>query len=1073
MTPERWQRIDGLLQEVVERPREERAAFLNEACPDQASRKEVESLISFHEQAENFLEVPAFEATAELLADQCELLVGLELGPYRIERLLGAGGMGEVYLAEDTKLDRRVAIKFLPPDLEADELAKRRLIREARAAAKLEHPNICATHEVTEEAGRSFIVMQYVEGETLGSRIQRKPLELRESLEVIVQVADALAEAHSRGIIHRDIKPQNIMITPRGQVKVLDFGLAKLILASGLTPNEGQTPSVLSAPGVVVGTAPYMSPEQARGVGSVDARSDLFSIGVVLYECIAGRPPFSGATAIETCSQVIHVDPPPPSKFNPHVTPSLDALTLKALAKQPDARHQSARELLEELLGARATLRVEDHVSTKPIEVKVATSRVGALVTLSNVLQRRRVLILASVAALAIALVVFVIVRSRPPATPNRPSLEAVRWYNQGTSALRDGLYYKASNAFQSAVDASGDFALAHANLAEAMTELDYTERANYEIIRARSLVRDLSKLPVLDALYLQAITDAVSRDFDRAIVSYREIVRQAQDSEKAYAYVDLGRAYEKNDQIDEAIKSYLKATELAPEDPAGFLRLGILYGRKQETANAEASFQRAQAIYQTMSNLEGIAEVLYQNAVVSNNLAKLADARAKLEKALDIALTINNKHQQIKILLELGRVCYVDGKTTQARQQVNRAMELAQANGMENLSTQGLVDLGYAFLFGGDYGEAETYFKQALDIAQFYKARRNEAKALFSIGNARVVQHDVDGGLPYIERALAFYQRGGYRKEVSQALIQLARAKGLKGDYDAALRAFEQQIEIAKQIGDQSQIARSHGDIGNLLNQQERYTEALGHLEECSAIYNSLENHLYLGYSLADRGDALWRLGRYEEGRDALSQASGIASQPENENRQLLAKISLIVANLMLSERRFNEAKATSRRALALNAGAEPEVDARYTLGLAQALSGKKREGELMCEQAVEMARHMHDPQVLPNALLALAEARLEADDPQGALTAALEAQEMFARNGRQESEWRAALIAGSASMRTGDLANGRQQLSRADNLLVGLEAKWGTSAYNQYLTRPDVQYSRQHLSQALNVNR
>src|SRR5436190_1626268 len=209
MTPERWQQIDELLQEAIQRPRRERAAFLDEVCPDEASRREVESLVSFHQQAENFLEVPAFEDAGGLLESQVESLVGLTVGPYRIESLLGAGGMGEVYLAEDTKLDRRVAIKFLPGSLEADEVAKRRLIREARAAAKLDHPNICGTYEVGEDGNRSFIVMQYIQGESLASRLQRQPLGLRESLDVAIQVADALAEAHSYGIIHRDIKPQN------------------------------------------------------------------------------------------------------------------------------------------------------------------------------------------------------------------------------------------------------------------------------------------------------------------------------------------------------------------------------------------------------------------------------------------------------------------------------------------------------------------------------------------------------------------------------------------------------------------------------------------------------------------------------------------------------------------------------------------------------------------------------------------------------------------------------------------------------------------------------------------------
>src|SRR5262245_31191855 len=235
MTPERWRHINSLLQEALDRLPTERQAFLEEACAnDEASRQEVQSLISLQQEAENFLEVPALEATADLFADdQPELLIGQVIGPYKIESLLGAGGMGEVYLAEDTRLDRKVAIKFLPPDLEADELARRRQIREAKAAAKLDHPNICAIHEVAEEASRSFIVMQYVEGETLASRIRCHPTSLWESIDFAMQIADALSLAHSHGIIHRDIKPQNVMITPRGQVKVLDFGLAKVVRFDG------------------------------------------------------------------------------------------------------------------------------------------------------------------------------------------------------------------------------------------------------------------------------------------------------------------------------------------------------------------------------------------------------------------------------------------------------------------------------------------------------------------------------------------------------------------------------------------------------------------------------------------------------------------------------------------------------------------------------------------------------------------------------------------------------------------------------------------------------------------------
>ncbi|HKF55971.1 MAG TPA: serine/threonine-protein kinase, partial [Blastocatellia bacterium] len=223
---------------------------------------------------------------------------------YRIIRKLGQGGMGEVYLADDSVLGRKVAIKVLPEDSVSDDQARRRLLREARAAATLDHPNICSIHEVGDEDGSAFIVMQYVEGQTLSERLREKPMSLKESLDIASQIASALEEAHSRGVVHRDIKPQNIIMTPRGLVKVLDFGLAK-ILPVETDASAEQTQSLLTDAGMVIGTAPYMSPEQAK-CGPVDARSDLFSLGAVLYECVTGTPAFSGSTPMEICARVIH-----------------------------------------------------------------------------------------------------------------------------------------------------------------------------------------------------------------------------------------------------------------------------------------------------------------------------------------------------------------------------------------------------------------------------------------------------------------------------------------------------------------------------------------------------------------------------------------------------------------------------------------------------------------------------------------------------------------------------------------------------------------------------------------------
>jgi serine/threonine protein kinase/formylglycine-generating enzyme required for sulfatase activity len=286
---------------------------------------------------------------------------GTKLGHYKILSQLGVGGMGEVYLAEDTKLNRKVAIKLLPAGSLESENANRRLLREAQSAANLDHPNICGILEVSEENGRNFICMQYVEGETLEARMKRSrldnrhPLELSESLAIAIQVADALAEAHGRGTIHRDIKPANIMVTTRGAVKVMDFGLAKQIKQTDLVQSEAETEALLSTPGAIIGTLPYMSPEQVRGE-ALDGRSDIFSFGVVLYEMISGQQPFASKSSAATASAILTLEPAPLARFSNETPAELERIVSKALQKNPDDRYQTARDLLIDLRSLRDEL---------------------------------------------------------------------------------------------------------------------------------------------------------------------------------------------------------------------------------------------------------------------------------------------------------------------------------------------------------------------------------------------------------------------------------------------------------------------------------------------------------------------------------------------------------------------------------------------------------------------------------------------------------------------------------------------------------------------------------------------
>lgn len=364
MTPEQWDKVTEIYSAALELESGERIAFLNEACDgDEELRREVESLLKADRDAEDFISQPVIKDIAPLLAEQKDVaLTGQYIAHYRIVKKLGAGGMGEVYLAEDTRLGRRVALKTLPQPLAGDEAVLQRFKTEARAAATLNHPNISTLYSVEEADGCHFITLEYVEGKTLSELIPKEGLEVKIFLDWFVQIAEALAHSHERGIIHRDIKPGNIIITPDGVPKVLDFGLAKLLERRGEDEKERQgdeattlaaTP-LLTMPGQILGTPSYMSPEQAEG-RETDARTDIFSLGVVMYEAITGTRPFTGDSYAEVVSNLLKTEPPPVADRKPKIPFLLARLISRCLEKSSRARFQTMNEvrvILEEVRAA-------------------------------------------------------------------------------------------------------------------------------------------------------------------------------------------------------------------------------------------------------------------------------------------------------------------------------------------------------------------------------------------------------------------------------------------------------------------------------------------------------------------------------------------------------------------------------------------------------------------------------------------------------------------------------------------------------------------------------------------------
>jgi serine/threonine protein kinase/tetratricopeptide (TPR) repeat protein len=361
MSSERWQKIDQLFHAALDREPGERAAFLLQACVDDDSlQKEVESLISSHEQSESFIERPAADVAADLLAGaEAQLTPGQSVGPYQIVSLLGEGGMGEVYLAEDLRLGRQVALKRLPSQFTLSAERVRRFEQEARSASALNHPNIVTIHEIGRIDSTHFITTEFIDGETLRLHLASTRMNLDEVLDIAAQIASALAAAHAAGITHRDIKPENVMIRSDRIVKVLDFGLAKLAPSPNTAVDlQGPTRSMVRTnPGMVMGTVQYMSPEQARGQ-SVDARTDIWSLGVMLYEMLTGRVPFAGETPSHVIVSILEKEPSPVARFS-EVPAELERIVCKALRKDKTERYQTASDLALDLKNLKQDLDVQ------------------------------------------------------------------------------------------------------------------------------------------------------------------------------------------------------------------------------------------------------------------------------------------------------------------------------------------------------------------------------------------------------------------------------------------------------------------------------------------------------------------------------------------------------------------------------------------------------------------------------------------------------------------------------------------------------------------------------------------
>jgi serine/threonine protein kinase len=983
-------------------------------------------------------------------------MIGQTVSHYRVLEKLGEGGMGAVYLAEDLHLARRVAIKFLTS---TDRHYRARFIREARAVSALNHPNIAMVHDYGETTdGQPFIVMEFVKGKSL-SELLEEGLTLRRSVEIISAIAEALGEAHELGIVHRDIKPTNVLISERGHVKVLDFGLVKHLFDAPVSDVDLDARTIYSTKtrsDVIVGTPLYLSPEQATGK-EIDGRSDLFALGALLYECLTGQSAFSGGSVLEIGAQIIHVTPKSPSKLNPAVTPALDRITLKALEKNVETRYQTAAEMLKDLKAAAQGLTGHGvPVSSKTDQPTLGFKRgTNAFATLTMSLKRQRFSLVSVIPAFVIAgLVIWGIIYFWPR-TYYQPSSAALHWYTQGTDNLHNGAYYQASKALQQAIDLDSNYALARARLAQAWTELDYTDRAKDELLAVTSITGNRSHVSPLDALYLDAINAYVTHRFADAIKFYGEIVKLTPESSPVY--VDLGYAYENDGNLDKALENYLKAIELNKGQYAtAFLRAGIVYQRKGDTDKAIARFDEAERLYQAASNNEGLNEVYRQRGILFRNNGQYDEAKKQFEQSLNAARSLGNEAQQITSLIGLSYLDSSRGLYAEAENYAQQAVTIAQQKKLENLAANGLLEVGNSYSTKGDLPKAEQYWTQAIQLARANKGRLTEHRGLTNLGGLYIQTLRIDEGLSMVQQAFEFFQQENYPRIAGQCLTQIGRGYRRKGEYAAAQDALNKKLESAQQSNSQPALADAYLEFGALRLDEEKYPAALEQYDLALKIYESVRNNFRIAFCKANRAKILARLGQFEEAKRLLDELFA----GESKYLQLVPELHLVRAEMSLSQGDLAQATASASEAIKTGgAKSDVTIQAQFLLGIVKAASGGGKEAQKLCTEAINAASNAGDFGLHSRALLAGAEAALKGNDAQTALTLATQAQERFARGEQLESEWRAWLFASRASQQLNDTGKAAEQLKSAQNTRYKLEQQWSPDIFRQYAARPDIQ--------------
>jgi len=978
---------------------------------------------------------------------------------------LGVGGMAEVFLALDTQEDRMVAIKF-PHFDKSETLARARFMREAHAIQRLNHPNIAKLYSVGETDGKPFLVMEYIDGETLSEKIFNGELIIGSAVEIISQTAEALTAAHAAGFIHRDLKPSNVIIKKDGTVKVLDFGLAKPIFRdeNGELTNEILfNSSARTLTGVIVGTPMYLSPEQATEL-PVDPRSDIFSLGALFYECLTGVPAFSGNNVAEIIAKVLRDDPQPPSNINKNVSPFLDRMILKALEKKPENRFQSTDIFLTELRRqshSKITNQTIPYPAMQPPNQRRLITR-----TLTDALRKPRVSFATSIVGVLVLASLIILgywYFLRSPVFAPKP--EAKKNYDKGVSLIQQGAYYTATKEFKAAIDIEPYYALAHARLAETWLEIDNETQSIRAILDCNNLINKGITLNKTDTLYYKAINATISKDFQQAVRYYEELAKD--NSEDLYIFLDLGRAYERNGEFDKAIAQYQIAVNRNPNYATAYLRAAMIHHRRKELANSVSLYQKAEELYQAENNLEGLTNTLTQRADLYTELNLIKQSEDYIERAMKLAKANNFVSQQVVLLLGMCSNSTTINEFDKAKKHAENAIELAKTNSLESLEIGGIVELGNVYLNRGENKEAQKTFELALEFAERIKSLYRKARALIGLGSCYLAQGKSEEALSCAIKAAEIFERYAFRIEAIMCQVIIAQIKYARGEYQDSIERLGQSLQKATDIGDQQSTAFLSGELSVATFRFEAFNDAITYADKCKQIYLQLSVIPNYAYCAAIKGDSLSQLGLFVEADTEFNEALIKAQQVKEKDVYLLSWIYNGYAEAELRKGNYSQAIGYAEKCRLHSQHNEDEFFAHSLaiLSTANALNGNTQKAKEFAKRSLVVADNFKDPIFIIRALLALALAKYKSANYSEAIKLALQAKDISSRIKQQIAEFHALYLISVANEKLGDKGNAKSYANEANSVIEQIKNKIGESNVGSFMNRADIKVENREI--------